>query len=518
MRKVKESTVGKTKEDELPKEMHEKIAKLGIKVSSLQEAANMKIDKTVDHQKAVEILGIKEEAKKILEITEKAKVVKEKRNDSIIDPIEEEVIKEMNKQYAIVHTSSTHILIEKGAAGFILDSRSSLIHLHENDFFTNSEGKKINKAKFWLKHPLRRTYFDIVFEVDKPPTFENEKKQEVYNIFKGFAFDPKKGDASLYWAHVKNVVCGGDEALYLSVRKRMASIVQNPSLLGYSIVLRGKQGTGKNQCIEHFCKLFGNHALTFTSLERLTGRFNSHLQYALVLFANEAIWGGNKKEIGALKALISDPTIFIEGKGKDGYQIHNARHLLVASNEEWVVPRDMDDRRFLVLDVSSKHKEDHKYFAALEKQMNEGGYEALLYDLQNEDLTNFDPRMMPISDAGFDMKIKSAPTSVQYLYSALNEGCWHIAGSEQHWEFEIKKPCIKLYENYKDWCESQKMPIQSIEEFGKTIKNFIPKSLKSKLRYENSRINTYIFPSIKECRKDFQDISKQTSKIWSDNQ
>ena len=520
MRKVKESIMGKTKEEELPKEMREKIAKLGIKVDSLNELINFEIDKTVDQQIATEILGIKEEAKKILEIKEeeKGKVVKEKRNDSIIDPIEEKVILEMNKQYAIVHTSSTHILIEKGAAGFILDSRSSLIHLHENDFFTNSQGKEINKAKFWLRHPLRRTYTDIVFDVTKPPTFINEKGKNIYNMFKGYAFKPKKGNASLYWDHLKYVVCGGNEELYLYVRKRLASIVQNPKVLGCAIVLRGKQGTGKNQCIEHFCKLFGNHALTFTSLDRLTGRFNSHLQNALVLFANEATWGGNKKEVGALKSIITDNTIFIEGKGKDGYQIENARHLLVASNEDWAVPRDMDDRRFVVLDVSSKHKEDHKYFAALDKQMKEGGYEALLYDLQNEDLTNFDPRIMPISDAGFDMKIKSASTSVQYIYSALNEGCWHIAASEEHWEFETKKLCMKLYENYRDWCESQKIPIQSIEELGKAIKDFIPKSSKPRLRSGNSRMNAYVFPSIEECRKDFEGIVKQTDKIWSHNQ
>ena len=79
MRRLKENTMGKTKEDDLPKEMREKIDKLGNKVNSLQEAATMKIDKTVDHQKAIEILEIKEEAKKILKVKEKAKVVKEKR-------------------------------------------------------------------------------------------------------------------------------------------------------------------------------------------------------------------------------------------------------------------------------------------------------------------------------------------------------------------------------------------------------------------------------------------------------
>ena len=517
MRRLKENTMGKTKEDDLPKEMREKIDKLGNKVNSLQEAATMKIDKTVDHQKAIEILEIKEEAKKILEVKEKAKVVKEKRNESIIDPIEEEVIKEMNKQYAIVHTSSTHILIEKGAAGFILDSRSSLIHLHENDFFTNSEGKEINKAKLWLKHRLRRTYVDIVFDVTKPPTFTNDKGQEIYNIFKGFAFEPKKGDASPYWNHVKNVICGGDEALYLSVRKRLASIVQNPKVLGFSIVVRGKQGTGKNQFVEHFGKLFGKNFLTFNSLERLTGRFNSYLQYALVLFANEAIWGGNKKETGAIKSLVTDESIFIEAKGKDGYQIESSRHLFIASNESWAVPRDIDDRRFLVLDVSSKHKENYEYFGDLDDYMkNKGGYEALLYDFQNEDLTNYNPRILPVNNAGFDTKLPTMSTSERYVYYALDEECWHLTGDPRHFEFKNEKVCRDLYGNYKDWCQDEKLVPQSMVEFGKTIMNLV--KAKKIRKGTSTRINTYIFPSLKQCRKNFEIYSKETDKIWSDNQ
>lgn len=517
MRRLKESTMGKTKEEELPKEMRGKIDKLGIKVYSLKELLNFEVDKTIDHQKAIEILAIQEEAKKILEIKEEGKVVKEKINKSIIDPIEEKVILEMNKQYAIVHTSSTHVLMEKGTAGFILDSRSSFLHLHENDFFINSEGKKINKARFWLQHHLRRTYVDIVFDVTKPPTFKNEDGKEVYNIFKGYAFKPKKGDASPFWNHVKNVICGGNEDLYLAVRKRLASIVQHPKVLGYAIVVRGKQGTGKNQFIEHFGNLFGRNFLKFTSIERLTGRFNSHLQNALVLFANEAIWGGNKKETGALKSLITDESIFIEGKGKDGYQIESSRHLFVASNEGWAVPRDIDDRRFLVLDVSPERKEDYEYFAYLDDHMkNKGGYEALLYDLKNEDLTNYNPRIIPFNNAGFDMKLLTMSTSERYVYHALDEKCWHLAGNEQYFEFNTEKSTSDLYKDYKAWCEDENLTPQSKGQLGQTVINII-KAKKSR-KGTSSRIQTYIFSSLEECRKNFQVYSKETDKIWSDNQ
>ena len=317
--------------------------------------------------------------------------------------IEEKVIEEMNRSYAVIHTKSTYILIEKDGNTFVLDSRASFIHWHENNFFEDSKGKTQNKAKFWLKHPQRRTYKNLIFDPVTPGHHDGN-----YNIFSGFSVEPKQGDCSLYWYHVKEVVCGGNEADYLYVRKWMASAIQNPKLLATALVLKGLQGTGKNIFVEFFGRIFGPYYLTINSLKHLVGNFNSHLQNAYLIFANEAIWGGDKREIGALKAIITDVTILIEAKGKDVFSVQNCRHLIICSNEDWVVHMDLDDRRFFCLEVSSKHKEDTSYFKSLISQMENGGTEALMYDLLNEDLKDFDPRIMPSNDTGFDMKMRSA--------------------------------------------------------------------------------------------------------------
>ena len=76
---------------------------------------------------------------------------------------EEKVIEEMNKKYAIIHTSSTYVLVEKDENTFVLDSFHSLRNLHANDFFTDSENKQKNKAVFWLKHPDRRSFKNLIF-------------------------------------------------------------------------------------------------------------------------------------------------------------------------------------------------------------------------------------------------------------------------------------------------------------------------------------------------------------------
>jgi hypothetical protein len=423
---------------------------------------------------------------------------------------EEKVIEEMNKKYAIIHTQSTFVLVEKEEDVFVLDSRQSLINYHENDFFEDSERNMQNKAKFWLKHPNRRTYKNLVFDPAHPGNFNNN-----YNIFKGFSVTPKQGDSSLYWKHVQEVICNGNQEHYQYVKKWMASVIQKPDLLATAIVLRGLQGTGKNKFGETFGKLFGSHFLVLSNLDHIIGHFNSHLQNAYLLLANEAIWGGNKKEVGALKALITDPTIFIEAKGKDGFQVKNCRHLIVCSNEGWAVPMDLDDRRFFCLDVSPNHKEDIPYFRALEKQMSEGGLEALMYDLINENLEGFDPRIMPANDSGFDMKMKSASSTDKYIYHALQAGSWNLVANVPIGTFgDIS--CQILHKCYQEWSEEEGLKKEGSSEFGKSLKKLIPSVTKERPTIDGNRFWSYQFPSLEQCRLEFQQFTKQTDSIWKD--
>ncbi len=419
---------------------------------------------------------------------------------------EEKVLQEFNKKYAIVRTSTTHILLQRSETAFELDTRTSFKNFHENDFFINSEGKVKNKATFWLRHPLRRTFENIVFDPARPGDYDRN-----YNIFKGFSVVPQKGDCSLYWNHVKEVVCSSHEESYRYVRKWMACVVQKPTLLATALVLRGLQGTGKNKFVEYFGRLFGPYFLTVTSLEHLTGKFNGHLKYAYLIHANEALWGGTRKEIGALKAFITDPTIIIEGKGKDAFPVDNCRHLIVSSNEEWAVPMDLDDRRFFVLNISSHRKEDLSYFKALSGQMDQRGLSSLLFDLLHEDLQTFDPRRMPENDFGFDIKMKTAASSEKFIFAILQEGRWDRAKAGEWGTVS----CEELYDSYKTWCLREGQRPEPSSEFGKRLRKLLSIE-KSRRSFEGMREWWYMLPSLEECRKRFQGFTKQTAQIWEE--
>ena len=95
---------------------------------------------------------------------------------------------------------------------------------------------------------------------------------------------------------------------------------------------------------------------------------------------------------------------------------------MIASNEEWVVPAAIDARRFLMLDVGEEHKSDHAYFAAIWQELDAGGYEAMLYDLLHMDITRFNVRDVPKTDALQDQKQQSLPIRLAWWQDVLFRG------------------------------------------------------------------------------------------------
>jgi hypothetical protein len=428
--------------------------------------------------------------------------------------LEAAIVDELNRTLAIVHTSSTYILIEKGDVEFVLDSKTSLLILYENQVVPELSDEKAKrpttKAHVWLKSPRRRTFKNIVFDPRVAGHYDGN-----FNIWRGFAVKSVKGNCSLFWDHVKTIICGGKEGIYLYVRKWLSHLIQKPWIIATALVLRGKQGTGKGTFVTAIGKLLGPHYAPLSSLDQILGRFNSHLKNAILIFADEAIWGGNKREVGALKALITEPKLFIEAKGKDGYWIDNFKHLIVSSNEDWAVHLDPDDRRFFVLDVLPDRKEDFDYFGKIQEQFDNRGYEALMYDLMNEDLTGYDPKVMPENFAGFDMKLESASSIDRFIFTSLKEGCWDhtIAGPSD----SLKDlPIDRFYDHYKTWCEREKQTILRKEQIGKRLRAIIPGTkTKRTPREENpTRPVMYLFPPIEVCRASFEKFYKQNPAIW----
>lgn len=454
-------------------------------------------------------LGIEEVQKQIIEV----------KNNEIQKTIEEQVVEELNKKHAVVHLDRTFILTEKlhpvsSVTDFILESKRSFKDFYENQNIKGSNGTIINKANIWLKDAKRRQYENIIFDPSSKgcnPLF--------YNIWKGFRCEPVKGDCSLYWKHLEENICSGNHEHYRYLRKWLAYIFQYPDKIHTAIVLLGTQGVGKNSFVEPLGYLFGVHFLPLSSMHELISNFNFHQKNAVLIHVNEAFWGGNRKDIGMFKSMITDDQFVIEGKGKDRVIVKNFRHFIMSSNEDWPVHIDADDRRFFVLRVSEAHKEDIEYFSALNKQLKTfGGYEALLYDFLHENLEGFDPRKIPSADAAFDIKMLSAHSQEQYIYEMLKEESFDI-GNVNNTDPFVKKPwgecpSESLYNDYCAWAYKNSLIQCSSAIFGKALHRRLPGVEKTKPTFVEGRRNYYKFPDIETCRKDFQKAFKATERIW----
>ena len=423
----------------------------------------------------------------------------------------EEVLAELNKGYSVIQYAN-RVLIMKQFYDEQL-KRDGLSFLSASDFrlrFCNrfvmvpkeSGFVLVPWGEFWLKHAERREYETLVFSPGETP-------RRCFNLWQGFAVQPKPGTCERFKQHLREVICAGDQNKFDYLWRWCAHLVQKPAEIPeVAIVMRSRQGTGKNTVVDALGRILGRHYVPLTNPGLLCGRFTAHLMDAVLVFANEAVWGGDKQGEGKLKSMITDAMETIEAKGKDAISVPNFKRIIVASNESWAVPRGIDDRRFFCLDVSGHRIGDTPYFNELHREINDGGVEALLYELQQTDLTNWHPRhSMPAGNTdGEDIKLHSMSTGLRFLHHCLVFG--HNATDPQ--AFSTKRVWLTVvstedfYNDYLDWCDRQKITHRmEPRQFGKEVKTAVGLE-RTRPWSGGNRQYVYQFPDLGTARVVFQ--------------
>lgn len=267
----------------------------------------------------------------------------------------------------------------------------------------------------WLLSPLSRRYDGFVFD----PEHEHDGR---YNLWKGFAVQPEVGlNHQRYIDHVYNNICDGKDDLYYWVMTWMAEIVQHPGQLsGTSLVLRGEEGTGKGVMLRNFGSLFGQHYKHITNRQNIVGNFNSMLSDAVFVYADEALYAGDRQMEGRLKALVTEPTLTIELKGINPFVVKNCVHLAMSSNHERVVPAGVDARRWAVLDVGNKNQRDRAYFEAIQDELNfNNGLSHLLQFLLDWDCSVANTNIVPETDALKSQKAMSLERHIEHFITFM---------------------------------------------------------------------------------------------------
>jgi hypothetical protein len=205
----------------------------------------------------------------------------------------------------------------------------------------------------------------------------------------------------------------------------MAYAVQHPDRpMGVAVAFLGAQGAGKGIVARTFGRFFGRHFAHIANGEQLTGRFNASIGMSCAVFLDEALWAGDKKGEGVLKALITEPTLQLEAKFRDPIRVENRLRILVASNNDWAIPTGIGDRRWFVLNVADTYSGTvhHNYWDAVYRQIDCGGAAAMLHDLLSMDVSAFNVRAVPHTAAKALQQVHSLHGSMAWLHDVLQEG------------------------------------------------------------------------------------------------
>jgi hypothetical protein len=375
-------------------------------------------------------------------------------------------IEEFNRKYCVVNDGGS-VLIFMDRYDEALERRvydrmrsGNLMLLHANDKICTSvspEGKRTYKplASVWIADKRRRDYKKgVVFD---PTTTESRNGK--LNLWRGFGYTPERGQWERMKDHIREIVCSGNEGYFEYMMGWMARAIQFPADQGdVAVVMRGGRGVGKGILGHTLRKLFGQHGMYISKSKHLVGAFNAHLRDCSLLFADEAFFAGDKAAEGTLKSLITEELLTIEPKGQNVILSKNHLHVVMASNEAWVIPAGLDERRFFVLDVSDARQWDTPYFDAIIKELKSGGYAAMLHELLNRNITGFDVRRVPGTAALDDQKKRSLSLELQWWHDVLARGYVYRSkhGLEDyfgHWQEWMATDV--LFDAYMDFARSR---------------------------------------------------------------
>jgi hypothetical protein len=282
-------------------------------------------------------------------------------------------------------------------------------------------------------------------------------------------------------------------------------------------------GVGKSFLAKVFGKLWGSHYMVVSNSSHLVGNFNAHLRDVCFLFADEAFFAGDKKHRSVLRSLITDELLPLESKGVDVEMAPNYLHIMMASNERHVIPAGEDERRYLILDVAKNNHQDSAFFGALLKQMEQGGYEALLHLLLTRDISGFNVRAVPKTEALQEQKLLSLSPEEEWWYQKLVNG--RILETHTKWETAvIKKLVVDDFINLGKAWNIQRRGNET--QLGRLMSHMIP-GLTTKQMMASMEIHVgngqfvqepakryyhYCFPSLEACRAAWEE--KYGKQSW----
>jgi hypothetical protein len=398
-------------------------------------------------------------------------------------------------QCALSDTKETEVSFYKRQDGVLLMKR----YLETLPIYSNS---KEDIADFFVD-PNTHVYNKIAFSpLELPST--------TLNYWRGYTLKPMFGDWKALGAFILDVICDGDEQVFVYLICYLAHMLQKPEdKSGVMIVMLGGQGTGKGTFFSMLRKIWAQTALQINDVDQVLGTFNAALERNYVILMDEALFSGDKKSLEKLKSLITEPQCRIEQKYQPSRTIDSYHRFFAASNNEHFAKVDKDDRRFLFLRVSDKYQGDLKYFEGLHKEIASGTQlAAMVHDLLGLDLTTFNVRERPKTQEHLSQKLQSLEGFDRYWHELLQSGILDISGYPNYlsvWQASVFISTQCLIDRYRATNKNaERYNTVQTNTINVLLNKLCPSALQVRFSLSGVQQRGYQLPAIQIARREFE--------------
>jgi len=284
-------------------------------------------------------------------------------------------IRDQNKIYSPEFglLDSSQFRATYGGWVFSLDSQNDKTSKNAWEIFTESQAIVFPKVDSTCFRPALPEHCIV-----------REECLEMINIYKDIETVSIEGDPTPFLNHIEKLFPDNrDRKIIINY---MASLVQNPGVkFQYAPLIQGVEGNGKTtlaKVITHCVGKRYTHTPNPQGFGASSSNFNSWVRNRLFIALEEVYFSSKRSMIEALKPLITNDRIEIQGKGADQVTDDNWANWMMFSNYKDALMNEESGRRYSIFYTPQQSVADRvrdgmtdRYFKDLYTWLNTGGYE-----------------------------------------------------------------------------------------------------------------------------------------------
>ena len=330
----------------------------------------------------------------------------------------------------------------------IRSSYENMIYKKEKEVNGETIIDNANFLDAWLiNNPNQRCYDDIgVFPTGL------ECPTNIFNMWRPFVmesvteYDERVVERDIILNHIR-VLCGNDDIVYDYFIKWIAQMIQFPAVKTICPVLISKQGAGKGTLMKLFTKMLGSSKVfeTTTPSRDIWGDFNGRMSNTFLINLNELSKKETIESEGRIKGLITDPSLTINNKGTNQYDIQSFHRFIITTNKEEPINTSKDDRRTLIIKSSDEKCGDKEYFKNLHDFIEDDNVVKTMYEyFKNVDgVEKF--LSIPIPETEYHEQLKELSAN------PIEGWLLHFVSQNQECE-KVELSTTSVFEFFNCWC------------------------------------------------------------------